>query len=301
MSRFTSINIKVAVTCFALATTFWFFITLQKDFNADIPFDIRIKYDTTKWAQNTRFEHKVLLNVEASGMELLRRKFQKEDNLIVLKASELPSRKSISAEQLTKIIREKVSTVHINFIQTDEMELYLEPVATRFLTVSLTSLKIDSLHKLRKNFKFFPAKIKVTGPETTIDSLQHSLWVSPEDIDFTGSKYKFDPSKLLPFQVKASVSEIELKSEIDTFSSANLVLMIPHLTKTKDTSYSVFSVDGVFDAKLNDAQLEKLLTQFIKSKELSKKSAQTEYKYKVDLPKGIEYLKIKSVDEESDE
>lgn len=301
MSSFTSINIKVAVTCFALATTFWFFITLQKDFNADIAFDIRIKYDTTKWAQNTRFEHKVLLNVEASGLELLRRNFQKEDNLIVLKATELPSRKSISAEQLTKIIREKVSTVHINFIQTEEMELYLEPVATRYLNVSLTSLKIDSLHKIKKNFKFVPSKIKITGPETTIDSIQYALWVSPNDIDFTGTKFKFDPSKLLPSQVKTSITDIELRTEIDTFASANLVLMIPHLTKTKDTSYSVFSVDGVFDAKLNDTQLERLLTQFIKSKGLSKKSTLTEYKYKSDLPKGIEYLKIKSVDEDSEE
>ena len=129
-------DFRIAFFCACLAVLFWVFNALNRNYNTDIKFPVKIKFDKNKIVQLEKSEPQfVHLNVSSFGWTLVRRGFLSSLSPLKLDITTIPEGNYVLAADLVSRLQAQLKGVTINEVKKDT------------LTINLSSKFIESTHK----------------------------------------------------------------------------------------------------------------------------------------------------------
>jgi len=176
-------NIKVALLCIVMATLFWFFNALNKDYSANVNYPIVFVYDTENYQELQELPDEVLLNMSGVGWNLLRKSLGFKVEPLSLRLENPDLTKRIPGSSLPGVITDQVADLQLNYVLTDTLYLNMDRRVKRTIPIDVDreSIRFRDNYLLVGEISTSPATIELTGPESILNNLGDTLYISITD------------------------------------------------------------------------------------------------------------------------
>ncbi|WP_420385422.1 hypothetical protein [Roseivirga sp.] len=177
-------KIKVVLICIVISTTFWFFNALNKnDYVTRINYPVSIQFDQDKFVATESLPNRIPIEVSGGGWDLMARYFGLKMN--TLNVSVDPAeQKFILTSTLRPEITPGLEPISINYFLQDSIRLKIEPKVTSevVLAYDTSRISLDQDYVMASQVRLNPATISITGPQSMVEEVGDTLWLS-EEID----------------------------------------------------------------------------------------------------------------------
>ena len=171
-------DLKIIVFCGLVATIFWFFNALNRNFNTQIKYPIQITYDKNEIMSVGKVMPSYLrLNVSSFGWVLVRRGFLSSISPLEMEIVTIPNGNYITSATFKPILENRLKGVKINSVENDTIRLNL-----RYILEKKVFIKVDSLHvSLASGFQINgpihiePNMVVFRGPEESLTNIPDTL------------------------------------------------------------------------------------------------------------------------------
>ena len=225
-------NWKVVVLSLAVATTFWFFNALSKNYEAEVEYPLQFEFADDSVVVVDPLPRYIRLEVSGGGWDLLRRTTKIGATPVIIKLDNPTEVKLLPKNNLQRIISEQMKDVTVQFILTDSLFINIEPEVSRMLIVKIDSAAIDlqKNHRITSPIKLPVDTILVTGPESLVSKMRspHLIQVSEKNIDSD-----FEEAIRIPLPdrniMQASPPEAYVSFSVEEFKEVSLNVPIEKL------------------------------------------------------------------------
>lgn len=300
-------NWKVVVLALVVATTFWFFNALSKNYEAQVQYPLEFQFQRDSLIIVDPLPKFIKLEVSGGGWDLLRRTTKIGAKPIIIQLDNPTEVKLLPKNNVQRIVADQLKEITVKYILTDSLFINIEPKETRLIKVIIDSAFID----LEKNHRITSVinqnidTISVTGPTSLIRQLKSPFFVrvNEEEIDSDFDDYvpitlankkivQSSPNEILvKFAVEEFVNKtIEIPVEKLNFENSEEIMLSDStvevsftIAKSKESSVdaSNFSVTADFSAiNKSDSTIQLLpvvLSEFATDIEFSKETVKVEY------------------------
>lgn len=165
------------VLCIFAATIFWFFNSLNKTYTANITFPLSFDYSHENYIAVKPLPKKIRINVTGIGWNLFRKSAGVKVSPLVIPLNRPSEVKKIVGSTLPALFSNQLEGLEINFVVTDTIHLNIQPIARRWLKVSLDSVNsyLQKDYVLISDVRIIPDSIFIDGPLNLITKLPEPL------------------------------------------------------------------------------------------------------------------------------
>ncbi len=174
-------DFRIAFFCACLAVLFWVFNALNRNYNTDIKFPVKIKFDKNKIVQLQKSEPQfVHLNVSSFGWTLVRRGFLSSLSPLKLDITTIPEGNYVLAADLVSRLQTQLKGVTINEVKKDTIPLHLSYIINKKIKIRVDSAAISLLggYKINGKVNIQPQELEVTGPKESLDKITDTLTIN---------------------------------------------------------------------------------------------------------------------------
>jgi hypothetical protein len=209
---------KVVLIAFVVATTFWFFNSLNKDYTTHLSYPVEFVFNRDSLVAVRPLPEKIMLDISGGGWSLLRKMklFQPVPVEIELGAGN----RTLRWMELLPEIREQVQGVVVNRVLVDTLKVNIEPLVTRRM-----KLKVDTSRlSLATDFRVVSAislshpEVAITAPRSFFDTLKSTFTMALVQADINKS---FDRQVTIilpkPHLMKVNPEKITVKFDVEQF------------------------------------------------------------------------------------
>ena len=197
--RFNKKNWKAVVLCLAAATVFWFFNALNKTYTTHLSFPIEFQYELDNFMPVSDLPTEVKMNVTGLGWTLLRRSAGVKVPKLLLPLERPTEIKKVVGSTLPLLFGNQLSDLQINFVSTDTLQLDIEPLDGRWLSLQATDLtkNIKAGFGLASTVSITPDSVFVQGPRRMVEALPEPYVVG---LSRTGIDESIETQLLVSFE-----------------------------------------------------------------------------------------------------
>lgn len=177
-------KIKVVLICVVISTTFWFFNALNKnDYVTRINYPVSIQFDKDKFVATESLPNRIPIEVSGGGWDLMARYFGLKMNTLNVSVDPAEQR-FILTSSLRPEITPGLEPISINYFLQDSIRLRIEPKITSevILAYDTSRISLDQEYVMASQVRLNPATISITGPQSMVEAVGDTLWLS-EEID----------------------------------------------------------------------------------------------------------------------
>ncbi len=177
-------QVVVFLVCLLIATALWFLNALSKDYSTTISYPVKYVNAPSHQFLSNEPPSKLELKVDAHGFTLLRHKLSLSFSPIILNLTNLtkgvsPKNRTyeIQTRQHLKRIASQVSNeIQVLEVQPEIIRIVLDSLISKTVPV-MANIKLDfkSQFKLKNPVSLLPTEVKITGPATSIDTIDFLL------------------------------------------------------------------------------------------------------------------------------
>lgn len=170
IARFIKSDRAVLIICIGIALIFWTLTRLSQSYKTTqvcvLQYNLPDGYILASDAPEN-----LLVSMEGVGWDLMSNYFQKEEGNLSLNLTSSHRQIYNSAQLINKLHRSQ-SSIDINGVNIDILELIVEEQLSKKVPISLTSnFSFDPRYQLKTPPTLFPDSILLSGPETQIDTI----------------------------------------------------------------------------------------------------------------------------------
>lgn len=237
-------NWKVVLLSLAGATTFWFFNALNKDYNAVINYPISFLFDQDSVLVMEPLPSAVTIDVSSGGWNLIRNTLFFNVTPIQIELENPTEISYFTRSSVFPLITDQLEGLLVNYMVTDTLHINIEKKKTKLLRLDVDSTKIslDEGYRITSSIKTGVDSIQLIGPESFIDSLSNTFFISPDedniDDPYDQSVDIFIPNKSL---ITSIPEKSQITFEVEEFEQIQLVLEVEAVNFPEDSS--VFLVE----------------------------------------------------------
>ena len=178
---------KVVLIAFAVATTFWFFNSLNKDYTTSLDHPVTFVYNQDSLISVRKLPAKIGLDVTGGGWSLLRHESIFNPTPIQIDLSNPVGVSHLSWLEILPSIREQMGDLSVNQILQDTLRIQIEPIIEKTVQVWIDSTKLEMEEDFRliSPIRIDKREVTLRGPKSFIDTLdaRYQIHFSEDEID----------------------------------------------------------------------------------------------------------------------
>jgi hypothetical protein len=232
-------KLKVVTLCVLAATTFWFFSALNKsDYTTLLEYPVTFLYqDDSTYVLEGLPEH-ILVEVRGGGWNLLRKTLLLDSPPIEINLEDPINTRYITGESLSQQITEKLGEVQLDNVVTDTLFFRIDRAAQKEVQLVLdsSSIRLSNSYQIISPITLSTEKAMVQGPETILEDIGDTLFVTIPDQDISE-----DYEQAIPLEYSTS-DMVSIEPEILEVSFS--VAAFEMVTKSVDIQTLYFPEDS---------------------------------------------------------
>jgi len=218
----------LVVLALVVATTFWFFNALSKDYDAEVEYPLEFDFQRDSLVIVDPLPKFIQLEVAGGGWDLLRRTTRVGAKPIVIKLDNPTEVKLLPKNNLQRIIADQLKDITVKYILTDSLFINIESKISKRIIIEIDSAFIDleKNHRITSAIDLSTDTIKVTGPTSLIRELKSPYYITVQE---KGIDADFDEEITIPLRntkvMKASPGKVDVGFRVEEFK--NITLRVP--------------------------------------------------------------------------
>jgi len=236
-------KLKVVTLCVLAATTFWFFSALNKsDYTTLLDYPVTFIYpEDSTYVLESLPEH-ILVEVRGGGWNLLRKTLLLDSPPVEINLEDPVNTRYITGESLTQQITEKLGEVQLDNVVTDTLFFRIDKAAQKKVKLVLdsSSIRLSNAYRIISPIALSAAQAKVQGPETILEDIGDTLFISlPDEV------ISEDYEQAIPLEYSTSdlvniePEIIEIQFSVAAFEMVNRSVDIKTLNFPEDSSLAI--------------------------------------------------------------
>ena len=239
-------NWKVVLLSFIGAATFWFFNALNKDYSAMVSYPIEFNIAQDSIVIMEPLPETIQIDVSSGGWNLFRNTLWFSVDPIKVQLDNPTDIKFLTRSTLLPIVKEHLPELNINFLYSDTLYIHIEKKKVKRVRLAIDSANVtlESEFKIVSPISIRPPMVNIIGPETIINSLQDSYYISPPDRRFNNNVSE-QITIPLPFDdiMSSSPSGVTLEFEVDRFINKKIQIPVDRINFPDDSSFRLSDED----------------------------------------------------------
>ncbi len=232
-------NIKVVILAVGVATTFWFFNALSKNYDKIINYPLLFEFERDSVVVVDPLPTQIKIDVSSGGWTLLRKTFWFNATPIKIELNNPTDIKYLTKSSLLPVISNQLKELKINYLLTDTLYINIEPLENKKVALLLDSTFIDleANHRITSNITLTPDSVTIFGPRSIIQNVRspYFLKIPEEDID-----ENFDEFVNVPLERKAIMrsvpARVNAKFDVKEFAFISYDVGIEPMNFPSDSS-----------------------------------------------------------------
>lgn len=182
-------NWKVVVLAILAATTFWFFNSLNKNYEARLGYPLEFDFARDSVVIVQPLPAEVRIEVASGGWNLLRKTFWFNVDPVVIHLDNPTEVKFLTRNTLYDIIKEQLTDLDLNRVVSDTLFINVEPKVEKMVRVVVDSLTIPLArsYRLVSPINYRPDSVLITGPSSLMQHFPSTWLLEFDRSDLTGS------------------------------------------------------------------------------------------------------------------
>jgi hypothetical protein len=171
-------DLKIIAFCVFIAVVFWVFNALNRNFNTQINYPIKISYDKNKIMSIDKVNPSFLrLNVSSFGWALVRKGFLSSISPLEMEVVSIPDNNCITASSFKPILTDRLKGVKINSVEEDTIKLNLRYIAEKRVHVIVDSahISVASGFRISSKIKIEPEVVIFRGVKESMSDIPDTL------------------------------------------------------------------------------------------------------------------------------
>ncbi|WP_341292972.1 hypothetical protein [Catalinimonas locisalis] len=233
-------KLKVVTLCLLVATTFWFFSALNKNYNTRIEYPLTFNYDQDSTYVLSSLPENILIEVSGGGWNLLRKTLLFDTPPIEVPLEDPVSTKFITGQSLSQQLAEQLGDVQLDYVVTDTLFINIDQAAEKEIVVTLdsSSIHLGDSYQLISPVILSPGRATLKGPMTILQDIGDTLYLSLPDPE---NEINADYQQTIPLEYSASDLVSVIPEEVNVeFSVAPFDL----LTRSVEVTTIDFPADS---------------------------------------------------------
>lgn len=233
---------KVVIIAFAVATTFWFFNSLNKNYTTSLNYPVAFVYNKDSLISVRRLPSSIDLDVSGGGWNLLRKEPIFSPEALQIDLSNPVGLSHLSWSQVLPSIKSQIEELSINRVFQDTLRIQIEPLLTKKvkLWVDSTRLKMEPNFRIVSSVSIPNDSIVLTGPKSFIDSLgsTYELQIVEDRID---ENFDENVAVIIPRPDLISVEPPSVNAifSVDRFDKLQIEVPVDPINFPLDSSYQL--------------------------------------------------------------
>ena len=241
-------NLKVVVLAILVATTFWFFNALSKNYDKIINYPLAFEFSRDSLVIVDPLPTEIKIDVSSGGWNLLKNTFWFNATPVLITLDNPTDVKFMTKNSLMPIISNQLKELEINFLLTDTLFINIEPESHKKVQLILDSTFID----LRENYKITspvvisPDSALIIGPTSLIENVRSPYFIKLNETDIDDD---FRESIEIPLErkkiMKSIPGSINVTFDVEEFELINHPVVIETLNFPGDGK--IYLADSMAD------------------------------------------------------
>jgi hypothetical protein len=211
-------SFKIIFLCFAGATIFWFFNSLNKEYTTRINYPILFQFEKDSVVVMEELPRKIRLDVTSGGWNILRKSLGIDNNPVTIELDNPTSTKFLTGSFLLPSISDQINELIINYVVTDTLYFDIEEKLGKKVLIGLDSsgINLDRNHRIVSTCLVQPDTVWVMGPKSIMDTLAptYTLRVLENEIDARYSRLVSIPLNSNPY-LRTNPMEVEVGFDVE--------------------------------------------------------------------------------------
>ena len=225
-------NWKVVLLSLTVATTFWFFNALSKNYEAEVVYPLQFEFSQDSVVVVDPLPEYIRLEVSGGGWDLLRRTTKIGAKPVIIQLDNPTEVKLLPKNNLQRIISEQMKEVTVQFILTDSLFINIEPKVSRkvVLKIDSASIQLEDDYRITSPIQLLTDTVEISGPESLVKQLRTPYLIEIEEKDLDSD---FSESIKVPLPnasiMKAIPAEVEISFQVEEFKRVTYQIPIEKL------------------------------------------------------------------------
>lgn len=171
-------NWKVVVLSVLAATTFWFFNSLNKNYNARLSYPVTFAFEQDSVILVEPLPESIRIDVSGGGWNLLRKTFWFNVDPIVIELDNPTEVKFITRNTIRELVSDQLNDLNLEAVITDTLHIAVERQVYKKVKVMVDSLTIPLApgYRLTSPISYQPDSVLISGPSSLMQRFP-SVWL----------------------------------------------------------------------------------------------------------------------------
>ncbi|CAD5290267.1 MULTISPECIES: hypothetical protein [unclassified Imperialibacter] len=260
-------NWKVVVLAVLAATTFWFFNSLNKNYEARLSYPIAFDFPRDSVVIVKPLPDEVRIDVASGGWNLLRKTFWFNVDPLVIQLDNPTEIKFLTRNSLYDIIKDQLTDIDLNRVVTDTLFISVEPKIQKMVMAVVDSLTIPlaTNYRLTSPITYEPDSVRIEGPSSLMNRFPSTWLLEFDRSDIAGD---FERSLAVPLTdnrlMSSTPKSVTVKFRAEEFIRDSLLVEIqpvnfpnryrgkvPYLADT--VTYVFYTIKGDLASQVSDS------------------------------------------------
>ena len=233
---------KVAIIAFAVAATFWFFNSLNKNYTTSLNYPVKFVYNKDSLISVRSLPSTIDLDVSGGGWSLLRKELIFNPDPIEIDLSNPVGVSHLSWTQVLPSIKNQMEELSVNRVFQDTLRIQIEPLLSKKvkLWVDSTQIRMENNFRIVSSVSMPNDSIILTGPKSFIDSLgsTYELQIVEDRIDENFDE-NVDVILPRPNLISAVPSFVNTLFSVERFDQLQIEVPVDPINFPSDSSYQL--------------------------------------------------------------
>lgn len=245
------------------ATTFWFFNALNKTYSTRLDYPIEFDYNSLGLINVEPLPEHIQLNVSGGGWNLLKKTLWFDQPALTIPLEKPVETRFIIGSSLYPMISEQLNELQVNYVVTDTLYLYIEPLQAKTIAVKVdsSSISLEEGYRLTSPIRHTPDTVVFEGPVSMVRSLPDPLVINLPD-----ESIDEDYQQEIPLDeiyrdplLKASHDAITVTFDTELFTRFNRVADIRTVNFPEEPPMVLSDTIGILSFYVQQDNLKKFL------------------------------------------
>jgi len=234
-------NWRVVLLSITVATVFWFFNALNKNYSTRLNYPLDFSFQRDSVVVVDRLPDRVLVDVSGGGWNLMRKTFLLSAGAVLIELDNPTEIKFLTRATLLPMITEQLSGLSLDFVVTDTVFINIEPKISKGLMVAVDSLTVpmDEDYRMISPIRIRPDSILVVGPKSMIDTLNPIYLVRFDESDISSDYNEEFDIEFSSNLVRPLPDEVNVRFDVAEFNRSQITVPIESTNFPDDYSISL--------------------------------------------------------------
>lgn len=215
------------VLCVIAATTFWVLNALNKDnYVTVVNYPISFQYNADEYMAVEKLPSDIRIEINGNGWDLFRKYFNVNVTPFTIELSNPDKQDYLVSSAYRRSLEEMIAPTNLVSILTDTLKFDIDKIITKEIEVDLDTAKLSLAqhHKLGGDISIDPQTISLKGPESKVEQLGSTLFISLEEEEIHENIDQYIPilvPELLEPYITVDPKTIKVSFEVIAFIEGN--------------------------------------------------------------------------------